>query len=414
MNNDIISNRNISNSNKNINNNSNNNENNNNNNNNSSSTLTLTPELVLDPDLVDMSKEKEDISIKRVVNIENSGLTEQEKAMVKEFAQKISIIDSSQILQYGSGAQKKIADFSENALANVRTKDMDEVGKMISDLVVELKGFSAEEESKGLFGLFKKTGKSINRLKTQYDSAEQNVDKICEILEKHRITLIKDITMLDRMYEMNLAYYKELSMYILAGREKLEEVVNKELPALQEKAKISGKPEDAQAANYLADMCNRFDKKIHDLELTRTISIQMGPQIRMVQSTDSIMVEKIQTSLVNTIPLWKNQMVLALGIAHSKSAIQAQRQVTDITNQLLRKNAEMLKTNAVEAAKESERGIVDIETLRQTNQALIETLDEVLQVQRDGRTKRREAEKELVRIEDELKNKLLSVRDIVR
>ncbi|HOJ10191.1 MAG TPA: toxic anion resistance protein [Clostridiales bacterium] len=372
----------------------------------------LVPELVLNP--VSNDRKQEDILATERVNIENSGLTEHEKAMVKDFSQKIDISDSSQILQYGNSAQKKIADFSENALANVRTKDMDEVGKMITDLVVELKDFSDETEAKGFFGLFKKAEKSISRLKVQYDSAEKNVDKICEILEGHKITLIKDITMLDRMYEMNLAYYKELSMYILAGREKLEDVMNKELPALQEKAKMSGKPEDAQAANYLADMCNRFDKKLHDLELTRTISVQMGPQIRMVQSTDSIMVEKIQTSLVNTIPLWKNQMVLALGMAHSKSAIQAQRQVTDITNQLLRKNAEMLKTNAVEAARESERGIVDIETLRQTNQALIETLDEVMQIQRDGRNKRREAEKELVRIEDELKNKLLSVRDATR
>lgn len=380
--------------------------------NNNITSSALVPELVLNPDSIDVKQQ--DISVAGPVNIENSGLTEQEKAVVKEFAQKIDISDSAQILQYGSGAQKKIADFSENALANVRTKDMDEVGKMITDLVVELKDFSVDEESKGFFGLFKKAERSINRLKAQYDSAEQNVDNICDILEGHKITLIKDITMLDKMYEMNLAYYKELSMYILAGREKLNEVINKKLPALQEKAKQSGKPEDAQAANYLADMCNRFDKKLHDLELTRTISIQMGPQIRMVQSTDSIMVEKIQTSLVNTIPLWKNQMVLALGIAHSKSAIQAQRQVTDITNQLLRKNAEMLKTNAVEAARESERGIVDIETLRQTNQALIETLDEVLQIQRDGRAKRREAEKELVRIEDELKNKLLSVRDTTR
>jgi len=331
--------------------------------------------------------------------------------MVKEFAKKIDITDSAQILQYGSPAQKKIADFSENALSNVRTRDLDEVGRIISDLVVKLKGFSVEDEPKGLMGIFKRTGRQINRMKAQYNTIEKNIDEICETLEKHKITLLKDITMLDKMYEMNLAYYKELSMYIMAGREKLNEVVNKELPALQEKARMSGRPEDAQAANYLADMCNRFEKRLHDLELTRTICIQMGPQIRMVQSTDSVMVEKIQTSLVNTIPLWKNQMVLALGIAHSKKAMEAQRQVTDITNNLLRKNAEMLKTNTIDAAKEAERGIVDIETLRQTNQSLIETLDEVLRIQREGRSKRLEAEKELMRIENELKNKLLSVRD---
>ena len=367
------------------------------------------PELVLSPKPA--YDKQGSMPVETTANADYSGLTEQEKAMVKELAQKIDIFDSAQILQYGSGAQKKIADFSQNALENVRTKDLDEVGKMIAGLVVELKDFSAEEDSKSFFGLFKKAARSVNRLVAQYSSAEKNVDKICEILENHRITLLKDITMLDKMYEMNLAYYKELSMYILAGREKLSEVINKELPALQEKARQSGNPEDAQAANFLADMCNRFDKKLHDLELTRTICIQMGPQIRMVQSTDSIMAEKIQTSLVNTIPLWKNQMVLALGIAHSKRAIQAQREVTDITNQLLRKNAEMLKTSTVEAAMESERGIVDIETLKHTNQTLIETLDEVLQIQRDGRAKRREAEKELARIEDELRNKLLSVKN---
>jgi uncharacterized protein YaaN involved in tellurite resistance len=369
----------------------------------------LVPELTLNPDLINLKEPK--ITVSGPADIEKNGLTEQEKSMVRDFVKKINISDSAQILQYGSGAQKKIADFSENALANVRAKDMDEVGRMVTDLVVELKGFSYDEETKGFLGIFKKAGKSINRLKVQYDSAEQNIDKICDILEGHKITLLKDITMLDKMYEMNLNYYKELNMYIFAGREKLNEVINKELPALQEKAKISGKPEDAQAANYLADMCNRFDKKLHDLELTRTISIQMGPQIRMVQGTDSVMAEKIQTSLVNTIPLWKNQMVLALGIAHSKSAIEAQRKVTDVTNQLLRKNAEMLKTSAIEAARESERGIVDIETLKQTNQTLMETLDEVLQIQREGRAKRREAEKELMRIEDELKNKLLSLKD---
>mgnify|MGYP000969834343 FL=1 len=377
----------------------------------------IVPELILNsqPMSFNLEDNRKDIlkaePVSEAASIENVGLSEQEKAMVKEFAKKIDITDSAQILQYGSPAQKKIADFSENALSNVRTRDLDEVGRIISDLVVKLKGFSVEDEPKGLMGIFKRTGRQINRMKAQYNTIEKNIDEICETLEKHKITLLKDITMLDKMYEMNLAYYKELSMYIMAGREKLNEVVNKELPALQEKARMSGRPEDAQAANYLADMCNRFEKRLHDLELTRTICIQMGPQIRMVQSTDSVMVEKIQTSLVNTIPLWKNQMVLALGIAHSKKAMEAQRQVTDITNNLLRKNAEMLKTNTIDAAKEAERGIVDIETLRQTNQSLIETLDEVLRIQREGRSKRLEAEKELMRIENELKNKLLSVRD---
>lgn len=381
--------------------------------------LKLVDEDVPTPELVLFSEEEpeekqEVIPAVEPLNFENSGLTEQEWAVVKDFAQKINITDSAQILQYGSSAQKKIADFSENALNNVRTKDMDQVGNMIADLVVELKGFSLEEEPKGFLGIFKKADRHINQIKARYNSVEKNVDKICDILEGHKMTLLKDIAMLDKMYEKNLAYYKELTMYILAGREKLKEVIEKELPALQEKAKLSGKPEDAQAANYLADMCNRFDKKLHDLELTRTVSIQMGPQIRLVQSTNSIMVEKIQSSLVNTIPLWKNQMVLALGLAHSRSAIEAQRQVTDITNQLLKKNAETLKTSTIEAARESERGIVDIETLKYTNQSLIETLDEVLKIQRDGSEKRRQAEQELGRIEADLKNKLLEVRDSVK
>jgi len=365
------------------------------------------PELTLEPSpsapSVELELKQVEVSEAKPAYLDNSGLTEQEKAMVKDFAEKINIFDSAQILQYGSSAQKKIADFSENALRNVRAKDIDEVGEMVTNLVLELKDFSVDEQPKGFRGLFKKAERSINRLKAQYDSIEKNVDKICQMLENHKITLLKDITMLDKMYEMNLAYYKELTMYILAGREKLAKVINEDLPALQEKARKSGKPEDAQQANYLADMCNRFEKKLHDLELTRTICLQMGPQIRMVQSTNSIMVEKIQTSLVNTIPLWKNQMVLALGMAHTKKAIEAQRKVTDVTNDLLRKNAEMLKTNAIDAARESERGIVDLETLKQTNQALIETLDEVLQIQRDGRAKRREAEKELARIKKNLR-----------
>ncbi|MDR1206350.1 MAG: toxic anion resistance protein, partial [Peptococcaceae bacterium] len=337
-------------------------------------------------------------------------LTEEEKAALKDFVQKIDLTDSVQILQYGSSAQKKISAFSESALANVRTKDMDEVGNMISGLVMELKGFAPDEDSKGFFGIFKKAGNQLAKMKTRYDTIEKNVDKICDDLENHKITLLKDVTLLDKMYDMNLNYYKELTLYILAGREKLELVTRQDLTALQEKARESGKPEDAQAANDLADLCNRFDKKLHDLDLTRTICIQMGPQIRLVQNNNSIMVEKIQSSLVNTIPLWKNQIVLALGIAHSKNAIEAQKKVTDLTNDLLRKNADMLKSSTIEAAKESERAIVDIETLKHTNQQLISTLDEVLQIQREGKVKRQEAQKELGVIVDELKNKLMEVR----
>ncbi len=339
-------------------------------------------------------------------------LSDAERAMVREFAQKIDVTNSTQILQYGNAAQKKISDFSESALSNVRTKDMDEVGKMLTGLVTELRGFSTENEQKGLMGLFKKQQNQMEAMKAKYSSVEANIDKICTSLEKHQIVLIKDIALLDKMYEKNLAYFKELTMYILAGREKLREINEKEIPAMQESARASGRPEDAQAANHLADMANRFDKKLYDLDLTRTISVQMGPQIRLVQSTNQILVEKIQTSLMNTIPLWKNQMVLSLGIAHSQGAIHAQRQVTEITNELLRRNADTLKASTVEAAKESERGIVDIETLRHTNQSLIQTLDEVLQIQSDGRQKRREAEGELRRIEGELKNKLLELRDM--
>ncbi|MGI6403478.1 MAG: toxic anion resistance protein [Oscillospiraceae bacterium] len=374
--------------------------------------LTLTPEIPEAPAAPQLSPSVlEETSPKP---LDDSSLTEQEKAVVREFAQKINLTDSNQILQYGSGAQVKISQFSEQALANVRTKDLDEVGGLISDLVGELKGFSPQEEKKGFLGLFKRAGDSISQLKVKYNSAEKNVDKICQVLENHKITLLKDVAMLDKMYEMNLAYYKELTMYILAGREKLEQVISTELPAAQEKAKQTGLASDAQAANYLADMCNRFDKKLHDLELTRNICIQMGPQIRLVQSNNSIMVEKIQSSLVNTIPLWKNQMVLALGLAHSKSAIEAQRAVTDVTNQLLRKNADTLKASTIETARESERGIVDIETLQHTNESLIQTLDEVLQIQQEGRAKRRAAEVELSRIEEQLKTKLLEVRNTTR
>jgi len=341
-------------------------------------------------------------------------LSPQELEMVQEFAKKIDIANATQVLQYGVGAQQKISSFSETALSSVRGKDLGEVGDMITGLVTELKNFSPEEERKGFLGLFKKGGNQMTAFQAKYSSVAKNVDRISDQLEGHKLTLLKDVAMLDKMYEMNLAYYKELTMYILAGRRKLEEVTATQLPALQRKARETGLQEDAQSANNLAEMCNRFEKKLHDLELTRTISIQMAPQIRLVQNNNSVMIDKIQSSIVNTIPLWKNQMVLSLGLAHSKNAIEAQRQVTDITNQLLRKNADTLKQSTVETARESERGIVDIETLQYTNQSLISTLDEVLQIQQEGRDKRFLAEAELRRIEDELKNKLLEVRDTTR
>lgn len=342
--------------------------------------------------------------------IDDSSLTPEEKRMVDDFAAKIDLTNSNVILQYGSGTQKKIADFSGSALNNVRTKDLGEVGNMLSSVVVELKNFDQDEEEKGLFGMFKKTSNKITAMKAKYDKAETNVNKIASELEKHQIQLLKDVAMLDKMYEVNKLHYKELSMYILAGKKKLREAQTKDLPALQKKAQESGLPEDAQAANDLSALINRFEKKIHDLELTRMVSIQMAPQIRLVQNNDTLMSEKIQSTLVNTLPLWKSQMVLALGVSHSMQAAKAQREVTDMTNQLLRKNAETLKLATVETAKESERGIVDIETLRYTNQNLISTLDEVMRIQEEGRTKRREAEAELGRIEEELKHKLLSVK----
>ncbi|MCI9406535.1 MAG: toxic anion resistance protein [Oscillospiraceae bacterium] len=341
---------------------------------------------------------------------DDSSLTEAERKMVDDFAQKIQLDNSNLVLQYGSGAQKKIADFSETALSNVRTKDMSEVGEMLTNVVVELKKFNVDEEEKGLFSFFKRSGNKISTYKAKYSSAEANVNRICNVLENHQIQLMKDIAMLDKMYEMNKVYFKELSMYILAGKKKLAQVESTELPAAQEKARRTGLPEDAQAANDLSAMCNRFEKKLHDLELTRTISIQMAPQIRLIQNNDTLMTEKIQSTLVNTIPLWKSQMVLALGVAHSQQAADAQRAVTDMTNELLRKNAETLKMSSIETAKESERGIVDIETLKTTNESLISTLDEVMRIQQEGRQKRQEAESELRRIEDDLKNKLLQMR----
>ncbi len=340
-----------------------------------------------------------------------SKLTDAEKQAISDFAEKIDITDANLVLQYGAGAQKNISDFSSAALGNVRTKDMGQVGDMLGSLVVELKGMNFDpEEKKGFLGLFKKAGNQIAALKAQYDDAETNVNRISEELEKHQIVLLKDVAMLDKMYELNQAYFKELSMYILAGKEKLAKERATTLPDLKAKAEKSGLPEDAQAYNDYVNMCSRFEKKLHDLELTRMISIQMAPQIRLIQNNDSLMVEKIQTSIANTIPLWKSQMVLALGLAHSQQAMQAQREVTDLTNELLRKNSEMLKTGSIDIATESERGIVDLETLKQTNQDLIDTLEEVRRIQTEGSQKRHEAEAELGRIETELKNKLLEMK----
>ena len=341
---------------------------------------------------------------------DESALTAEERKMVDDFAAKISLSDSNLVLQYGSGAQKKIADFSENTLNNVRTKDLGQIGEMLTGVVTELKGFEDDESEKGFLGLFKKSSNKISTMRAKYAKAEANIDQICKALESHQIQLLKDIAMLDKMYELNKVYFKELSMYIIAGRKKLRQVEETELVDLTAHAKQSGLPEDAQAANDLAALCNRFDKKLHDLELTRIISIPMAPQIRLVQGSDTLMSEKIQSTLVNTIPLWKSQMVLALGVAHSEQASRAQREVTDMTNELLRKNAETLKMATVSTAKESERGIVDLDTLKYTNESLISTLDEVVRIQEEGRQKRREAEGELSRIETELKQKLLDIR----
>lgn len=376
------------------------------------------PTLTFEPFKDDVSLQSElltDIAGKEKAPLEKpafdeSTLTPEEKKMVDNFAQQIDLTKSSQILQYGVGAQKKIADFSESALNNVKTKDLGEIGEMLTNVVTELRSFGEEEEEKGFLGFFKKTSNKLANLKTKYDKAEVNVNKIVGALESNQIQLLKDIAMLDKMYELNKTYFKELSMYILAGKKKLEKVLTEELPVLAQKAAASGLPEDAQAVNDMTAICNRFEKKIHDLELTRIISIQMAPQIRLVQGNDTLMAEKIQSTIVNTIPLWKSQMVLAMGVTHSTQAARAQKEVTDMTNELLRKNAETLKLATIETAKESERGIVDIETLRVTNESLISTLDEVLRIQTEGRQKRKEAEVELNRIEVELKNKLLEMR----
>lgn len=340
---------------------------------------------------------------------DESKLSPKEQATVDNFAKQIDITQSNIVLQYGSRAQKKITDFSDTALNNVRTKDLGEVGKLLGDLVVELKGTAEASEDKGLFGMFRKSGAKIEAMKAKYAKTEANVDKIADVLEDHQIQLLKDIALLDQLYERNQQNTKELTMYIIAGKKRLAEVREKELPALQAKAKASGLPEDAQAANDLQNACDRFEKKLHDLMLTRTVSIQMAPQIRLVQNNDTIMTEKIQSTLVNTIPLWKNQMVLALGVEHSRKAMEAERAVNDMTNDLLKKNAETLHQATVDTAKESERGIVDLETLQHTNQELIATLDEVLQIQKEGHQKRMEAEKELTRIEGELHQKMLQV-----
>lgn len=334
-------------------------------------------------------------------------LTEEEKKMVDQFVNKIEISNSNSILQYGVGAQKKISDFSQAALNDVRTKDLGEIGEILSSVVLELKNFEEGEEKKGIFDLFKKGKDKVLKMKVNYENVENNITKMCNVLEKHQIQLLKDIAMLDRMYEINKVYFKELYMYILAGKKKLQKLEKEELPKLQERAKKSGNPQDAQELNDFIALCNRFEKKIHDLELTKMISLQMAPQIRLIQNNDTLMSEKIQSTIINTIPLWKSQIVLALGVAHATDAARVQREVTDMTNELLRKNAEILKTSTIETAKESERGIVDIETLRATNESLISTLDEILNIQTEGREKRREAEAELRNIENQLKNKLI-------
>ena len=367
-----------------------------------------TPTLTLDPFQEVKDAEIIDLGNAEPAGLNDSVLTPEEKQMVNDFAKQIDFNNSTAILQYGAGTQKKMADFSGNALEKVRSKDLGEIGDLLGNVVVELKGFNANEE-KGFLGLFKKGKNKIEAMKVKYNKVEANVDKIVQVLEGHQVTLLKDIAVMDKMYEANMTYFKELTMYILAGKQKLEEVRSGELMMLVNRARMSNLPEDVQAAKDLESKCDRFEKKIYDLELTRTISIQTAPQIRMVQGNNTMMVEKIQSTIVNTIPLWKNQMVLALGIAHSNEAIRAQREVTNMTNDLLRQNADMLKMATVNTAKETERGIVDIETLQHTNQTLISTLDEVMQIQQEGRQKRAEAEAELSRMEGELKQKLLEV-----
>lgn len=369
-----------------------------------------TPTLTLDP--FQTAEEKQEPAVveekKEEVIAEENVLSEEERQMAEKFAEQIDLTNSNMILQYGAGTQKKMADFSESALENVRTKDLGEVGNLLSGVVKELKSFD-EEEEKGFLGIFKKSSNKITAMKTKYAKAETNVNQICKVLESHQVQLMKDVALLDKMYELNLTYYKELTMYIVAGKKKLNEVRNGELQDLLQKAQATGLAEDAQAAKDLDSMCNRFEKKLHDLELTRQISMQTAPQIRLVQGNDTLMVEKIQSTIVNTIPLWKSQMVLGMGVEHSAQAAAAQREVTNMTNELLKKNAEKLKMATIDTVKESERGIVDIETLKQTNESLIATLDEVMHIQQEGREKRKAAEQEMQKLELDLKQKLLQI-----
>ena len=382
----------------------------------------FTPELTLTPDLGAAQAQAPELTLDpagaaapagqeaQAIELDESILTEAEKKMVDDFAQKIDITDSNLVLQYGAAAQKNVAGFSETALSSVRSKDLGEAGQALSSLVVELKGLDTGEDEKGLLGFFKKKRNQLEAMKASYSKAEANVDKIAAVLEQHQVTLMKDIAMLDQMYELNTKYYKELTMYILAGKKRAKQVREGDLAQLRQKAAASGSQEDAQACNDLANMLTRFEKKLHDLELTRMVSIQMGPQTRLIQNNDALMLEKIQSSLVNTIPLWKSQMVLSLGLEHSRQATAAQNAVTNMTNELLQKNADMLKMGTVETAREAERSVVDIQTLQHTNQQLISTLDEVMKIQQEGAQKRREAELELGRIEGELKQKLLELR----
>ena len=369
-----------------------------------------TPTLTLDP--FQTAEEKQEPAVeeekKEEVIAEENVLSEEERQMAEKFAEQIDLTNSNMILQYGAGTQKKMADFSESALENVRTKDLGEVGNLLSGVVKELKSFD-EEEEKGFLGIFKKSSNKLTAMKTKYAKAETNVNQICKVLESHQVQLMKDVALLDKMYELNLTYYKELTMYIVAGKKKLNEVRNGELQDLLQKAQATGLAEDAQVAKDLDSMCNRFEKKLHDLELTRQISMQTAPQIRLVQGNDTLMVEKIQSTIVNTIPLWKSQMVLGLGVEHSAQAAAAQREVTNMTNELLKKNAEKLKMATIDTVKESERGIVDIETLKQTNESLIATLDEVMHIQQEGREKRKAAEQEMQKLELDLKQKLLQI-----
>ena len=374
---------------------------------------TETPTLTFEPF---MAEQKETVSAPQTNKLtieqeyETYPLSDEEKKVIDDFASQIDLYNSQLVLQYGAGAQKKISDFSEQALENVKSKDLGEVGQMLSNVVSELKSFDAEEEDRGFFGnIFKKSSNKISSMKSKFSKAEANVDSICKVLEGHQIQLLKDSAMLDQMYKMNTNYYKELTMYIIAGKKKLAKAEQEEIPAMLKKAETSGLADDMNAANDYTALCDRFDKKIHDLELTRMVAMQMAPQIRLIQNNDILMSEKIQSMLVNTIPLWKSQMVLALGVNHSKQAAEAQRQVTDMTNELLRKNAETLKLASVETAKELERGVVDVETLTTTNEMLISTIDDVMKIQNEGRAKRREAEVQLTKLENDLKAKLLEI-----